>query len=182
MSDVKANNRHVILVVGVTLEKQHSSGSKIIEIPNADETLNAIQTCQPTLVVLNQAAAHLSSQIKSESPLLPIIVISGHKESVIKVGMIEMHQISRRVKHAGNAVELTVKEFALLEYLLLNVNKVLTRKDILQRVWGENSEKLTNIVDVYINYLRKKLAGSSIKTVRGLGYMIETSHQTAQVA
>lgn len=93
-------------------------------------------------------------------------------------GEIVLDQEAHRVTRAGEAIELSVTEYTLLEYLLQNVDKVLSRKMILEHVWGtENPETFTNIVDVYMNYLRKKLdlpgKRSFIKTVRGFGYMLE---------
>lgn len=93
-------------------------------------------------------------------------------------GEIVLDQDAHRVTREGEAIELSVTEYTLLEYLMLNVDKVLTRKMILEHVWGaENPETFTNIVDVYMNYLRKKIdlpdRRSLIKTVRGFGYMLE---------
>ncbi len=85
------------------------------------------------------------------------------------------------VKHAvdqdGTLINLTQKEFSLLEYLLKNKNKLCSRKDIIRDVWDIHFEYDTGVIDVYINSLRKKLgldvSGDFIKTVRGLGYIIE---------
>ncbi|MEK7790918.1 MAG: response regulator transcription factor [Deltaproteobacteria bacterium] len=93
-------------------------------------------------------------------------------------GEIVLDQDAHRVTRGGGAIELSVTEYTLLEYLMLNIDKVLTRKMILEHVWGaENPETFTNIVDVYMNYLRKKIdlpdRRSFIKTVRGFGYMLE---------
>jgi len=93
-------------------------------------------------------------------------------------GDLEMDRDAHRVTRSGKSVELSVTEYTLLEYLLENVDKVLTRKMLLEHVWGaSNPETFTNIVDVYVNYLRKKIDApgrrSLIKTVRGFGYMME---------
>jgi len=84
---------------------------------------------------------------------------------------------AHRVTKGGKIVDLTIKEYTLLEYLMSNCGKVMTRNMILEQVWGENTETFTNIVDVYVNYLRKKLdtpmTESYIKTIRGVGYLME---------
>lgn len=96
---------------------------------------------------------------------------------VLKLGNIELHPDSHKVTVDGREVELTVKEFQLLEYLMNHAGTAVTRSMILSHVWKESSETFTNIVDVYVTYLRKKIDTdpnkSYIKTVRGIGYMIE---------
>lgn len=79
----------------------------------------------------------------------------------------------RKVTRLGKVVNLNDKEYHLLEYLLRNVNKVVTRSMILEEVWGSDAETFTNIVDIYINYLRRKLNGSLIKTIQGIGYIVQ---------
>ena len=77
---------------------------------------------------------------------------------------------------AGRPIELTVKEFALLEYLMRNAGRRLTRSMIIEHVWNLTFDSATNIVDVYINYLRRKVDDGSpvplIHTVRGVGYQL----------
>jgi DNA-binding response OmpR family regulator len=79
----------------------------------------------------------------------------------------------------GEPLRLTLKEFELLEYLLLNREQILTKEQLLDRVWGIDSEAGPGVVDVYIHYLRKKLAPFGcdrfIHTVRGIGYMLKES-------
>ena len=107
------------------------------------------------------------------------------KDVIYRIGDIEINTAARRITKAGLVVELTVKEYSLLEYLVKNPNKVLTRSMILENVWGEDSGTFTNIVDVYVNYLRKKLDLKTevyIKTVRGIGYLLEQSTATAKAA
>lgn len=84
----------------------------------------------------------------------------------------EMHEVRR----GGKLIALTAKEFALLEHLMLNPNKVLSRTTLLEKVWGYHYDTLTNVVDVYIRYLRKKVDETYpkrlIQTVRDIGYKI----------
>jgi DNA-binding response OmpR family regulator len=100
-------------------------------------------------------------------------------ESVLHSKDLELDRVGRVVQRNGNSIELTPKEFALLEYLMLNYGHNVSRGSILQNVWKLSSETMTNVVDVYINYLRKKIDGDSserlIHTVRGTGYRIGPS-------
>ena len=95
----------------------------------------------------------------------------------LKVADLNMDLVSRRVWRTGKEIMLTNKEFALLEYLLRNRNRVLTRTSIIDHVWRLTHDPMTNIVDVHIRALRAKIDTSSapslIKTVRGVGYMLE---------
>jgi DNA-binding response OmpR family regulator len=83
----------------------------------------------------------------------------------------------KNARREGRVIELTATEFRLLEYLMKNPRKVLSRMDILEKVWGYDFSLNTKTVDVYINYLRKKLEGSDggriIHTVVGMGYILK---------
>lgn len=98
-------------------------------------------------------------------------------ERHIIVGSIEVLEEERLAKLSGNELSLTKIEFELLLYLCQNKNKVLTREKILSRVWKINHDPLTNIIDVYISKLRKKLetdTSISIQTLRGNGYRLNS--------
>jgi two-component system, OmpR family, copper resistance phosphate regulon response regulator CusR len=94
--------------------------------------------------------------------------------AVLKVADLELDYRQRIVQRAGRTIELTPKEFALLEYLMRNPGQHITRNMIIEHVWKLAPDTLTNVVDVYVNYLRKKIdEGAKIKlirTVRGVGY------------
>ena len=94
----------------------------------------------------------------------------------LKVADLELDPASRRVWRGGKEVPLTNKEYALLEFLLRNKNRVLTRTAIIQHVWDLNYDPLTNIVDAHIRALRSKVdrdfSPQLINTVRGAGYML----------
>ena len=96
----------------------------------------------------------------------------------LKVADLELDPAAHRVWRGGTEVILTVKEYALLEYLLRNVDRVLTRTAIIEHVWDIRYDSMTNIVDVHIRALRAKIdrpfSVSLIKTVRGVGYGLET--------
>lgn len=91
---------------------------------------------------------------------------------------LELDMDAKIVKRAGNEINLTSTEFRLLEYLLQNKNRVLSRIDILESVWDINFNMGTNVVDVYVNYLRnkidKKFETKLIHTVIGMGYVLKS--------
>lgn len=102
---------------------------------------------------------------------------SRSPETVICVGDLELNRLEHTVKRGGRSIELTPKEFSLLEYLMRNLGKQVTRAQIIRHVWNLESDTMTNIVDVYINYLRKKVDADCerklIRTVRGVGYQVQ---------
>lgn len=95
----------------------------------------------------------------------------------LRAGDLVLNLIRHEVKRADRLIELTAKEFALLEYLMRNAGQVLTRTQITDHVWRYDLDALSNVVDTYIHYLRDKVdRGFSeplIKTVRGVGYKVE---------
>jgi DNA-binding response OmpR family regulator len=102
------------------------------------------------------------------------------KDTMLKLADLEIDRLSRQVRRAGRRVELSPKEYSLLEYLLLNSGRVLSRSMIIDRVWDHSFEGFTNIVDVYVRQLRRKIDEGFdpklIRTVRGLGYSIDPEH------
>jgi DNA-binding response OmpR family regulator len=102
----------------------------------------------------------------------------GHlpSESVLTVRDLCLDRVERKVARGGRHIELTTKEFALLEYLMRNAGRRLTRAMIIEHVWNLNFDSTTNVVDVYINYLRRKVddgfSPALIHTVRGVGYQM----------
>lgn len=97
-------------------------------------------------------------------------------DELIRVGDLEVNITTRQVHRGGQEIELTAREFALLEYLARNARHVLSRDTILDHVWREHPDVDPNVVDVYIGYLRRKLdtPGSPklIQTVRGVGFTL----------
>ena len=93
---------------------------------------------------------------------------------------LEVNRVSHEVRRAGRAVELSPKEYALLEFLLRNPGRPVTRAAIIEEVWRIHGDSITNVVDVYINYLRRKIDSGAdhplIRTVRGVGYQIGGNH------
>jgi two-component system OmpR family response regulator len=94
--------------------------------------------------------------------------------SLITIGKIELDQNNYRLKVNEADVEISPTEFKLLQYLMNNSGRVLTRTQILSAVWGLDFETDGAILDTYISYLRKKIGNfANIRTVRGIGYQIE---------
>jgi two-component system, OmpR family, response regulator len=94
--------------------------------------------------------------------------------NVLEAGEIRVDLRSRRTTVNGRSVELTAREFALLETLLRHAGQVLSRGQLLSNVWGYSFDPTSNVVDVYVNSLRKKLGENVIETVRGAGYRLQT--------
>ena len=99
-----------------------------------------------------------------------------NRSSTIRVQDLELDRLSQRVKRAGRKIELTSKEYSLLEYLMANAGRILSRDMIIEHVWDQSFDGLTNIVDVYVSHLRTKIDDGHdqklLRTVRGMGYMI----------
>ncbi len=95
-------------------------------------------------------------------------------EMVLRVDDLELNRVDRCVRRAERKIELTPKEFALLEYMMRNCGRRVTRAEIIEHVWNLSFDTMTNVVDVYINYVRKKVDAVSerklIHTIRGVGY------------
>jgi len=97
------------------------------------------------------------------------------RESVLRVADLELDRLTQQVRRGGKRIELTAKEYGLLEYLMANADRVLSRNMILDHVWDQSFNGATNIVDVYVRHLRDKIGDSDqklIRTVRGVGYVI----------
>ncbi|MCX6575996.1 MAG: response regulator transcription factor [Candidatus Aminicenantes bacterium] len=104
-----------------------------------------------------------------------------YKTKVLRVGDLEMDTAKRQAIRAGKQIPLSGKEYALLEYLMRNKGRVVTESMIVEHVWDMNYEGTSNIVNVYINYLRKKIDSEFevklVRTIRGHGYTIDESRE-----
>ena len=104
--------------------------------------------------------------------------VSGERQNILAVGELRLDRISREVTWRGQTVDLTGREFNLIEYLMRSPGRVFTRTQILEHVWGYDFDPSTNVVDVCIQRIRKKIASigvspdgeSHIESVRGVGY------------
>jgi DNA-binding response OmpR family regulator len=95
---------------------------------------------------------------------------------LLRAGDLELDRMDHTARRSGEAITLTNKEFALLEHLMMNRGQCVSRVELLDSVWRMEPAQTTNIVDVYVNYLRRKLKdpapGDLVCTVRGQGYMV----------
>ncbi len=102
----------------------------------------------------------------------------GESSLVLKAGALELDLAAHKASLSGRELELSAKEFALLEYLVRNKGRIVTRTMIAEHVWDINFDTGTNVIDVYINYLRRKLEKGRVKgviqTVRGKGYVLKS--------
>jgi two-component system copper resistance phosphate regulon response regulator CusR len=102
---------------------------------------------------------------------------SALQENILRIADLELNRMTRQVRRSGKRIDLSAKEFSLLEYLLLNSGRILSRSMIVEKNWDQSFEGLTNIVDVYIGHLRRKIdegfEPKLIRTVRGLGYIVD---------
>lgn len=128
------------------------------------------------LLVKPFAFSELAARVRA------LIRRGGHgPDTVLRVDDLELSRVERRVIRAGRPIDLTPKEFALLEFLMLNTSHPVSRPQIVERVWNLSFDTMTNVVDVYINYLRKKVDtpsdGKLIHTVRGVGYQLQARNR-----
>jgi two-component system copper resistance phosphate regulon response regulator CusR len=104
-----------------------------------------------------------------------------NRSSVLRVADLEIDRLSQNVRRAGKKIELTSKEYALLEYLATNPGRVFSRTMIIEHVWDQSFQGLTNIVDVYVRHLREKVDDpfpqKLLRTVRGVGYSLSDGTQ-----
>jgi len=99
------------------------------------------------------------------------------KDPVLRIADLTLSLVTHKVTRQGKEIDLTSKEYALLEYFMRNPDKVLTRTMISEHVWDYHFDSMTNVVDVYVNYLRKKIDKDFdpklIHTLRGIGYLMK---------
>jgi DNA-binding response OmpR family regulator len=120
---------------------------------------------------MSELLARINARLRRDRP--------AQVTTALSAGDLTMDLVRREVKRGGKAIELTQKEFALLEYFLRNAGVALTRTQILDQVWQYDSDAVSNVVDIYVHYLRDKIDRGSdrplIKTVRGVGYKLEAA-------
>jgi DNA-binding response OmpR family regulator len=107
-------------------------------------------------------------------------------ESVLTVEDLKLDRVERRVTRGSRTIELTSKEFALLEYLMRNAGRRVTRAMIIEHVWNLSFDSTTNLVDVYVAYLRRKVDDDAprklIHTIRGVGYELSGPTEVANAS
>ena len=118
-------------------------------------------------------------EIRLKKPSLPVLVLTarGAQENTrLRIADLEMDTAARQVRRGGQVIDLKLKEYALLEFLLRHAHRAVTRTMIVEHVWDIHFDSISNVVDVHINSLRNKIdkgfQPSLIHTVRGVGYML----------
>ena len=141
-----------------------------------DDRVRGLDSGADDYLVKPFAVAELLARVRA---LLRRLTLAG--DPVLRVGKTELDPLRRRVVHHGEEVDLTPREFSLLEYFMRNAGVVLSRTMILEHVWDFHSESLSNVIDVHVRRIRKKLndpAGeTSIRTRRGMGYWFEAGEE-----
>ena len=113
---------------------------------------------------LDELVARIRLRLRDDGP--------GPASTTIEVGGLRLDLRTRRVEVDGAQVELSAREFALAETFLRNPGQVLSREQLLSHVWGYDFDPGSNVVDVYVRYLRRKIGADRIETVRGVGYRL----------
>ncbi len=104
------------------------------------------------------------------------------RSNAVRIADLEVDRLTQQARRGNRRIELTSKEYALLEYLILNAGRVLSRNMILEHVWDQSFDGFSNIVDVYVGHLRTKIDDGFepklLKTVRGVGYVLRDERET----
>lgn len=183
----------------LALERRYDAA--VLDLDLAQASLEALQNIRassphlPILVLANQARPDERARVldlgaddlvlkpfafSELSARLRALLRRGGRETeaVLRIEDLELNRVEHCVKRAERAIELTPKEFALLEYLMRNSGRRVSRAEIIEHVWKLRFDTITNVVDVYINYVRKKVDASFdrklIHTVRGVGYQVRS--------
>ena len=99
------------------------------------------------------------------------------KDTVIRIGDLEINTANREIKRGGKTIQLSAKEYAMLQYMAYNKDKIVSRTDLIEHIYDENFDVNSNVLDVYVNFLRNKIdkgfKKKLIHTVRGAGYILK---------
>jgi len=139
---------------------------------SVDDKVKGLDSGADDYLVKPFAIAELLARVRSLLRRGP-----SEKSTSLVVGDLALDLVSHKARRGHKLIELTAKEYTLLEYFMRNANRVLSRTIISEHIWNYNFDTGTNIIDVYINHLRSKIDGGSEKklfhTVRGVGYMMK---------
>lgn len=159
----KVNNHTPVIL----LTARNATMDKVFGLDlGADDYITKPYETEELLARIRTAVRHSELSLKLSESTEP--------DPVLKIGELTVDTGSREVTKAGKTFSLTQKEYELLVYLINHKNRVVTRDSILTNVWGYEYEGDTNVIDVYIRHLRKKLDDPSfIQTIRGVGYTLK---------
>jgi two-component system, OmpR family, copper resistance phosphate regulon response regulator CusR len=147
----------------------------------AEERIRGLDAGADDCIAKPFAFAELAARIRA-------VVRRGNRpaRAILQIGDLELDRVNRTVRRGKQNIELSPKEFCLLEFLMRHEGQPVTRTVIVEEVWKLDCDNMTNIVDVYINYLRRKMDSgydqSLIRTIRGVGYQIGGNGRAAQRA
>ena len=181
-------NPYDLIILDIILPKQdglqicRSLRSQKIETPIL--MLTAKNSTKDKVLGLNAGADdYLAKPFEFEEFIARVRALtrrkSVSKQAVLQVDDLILDPLTHQVRRAGKEIALTTKEYTLLYYFMQNANQVVTRTMISEHVWNESFDTFTNVIDVYVNYLRKKIDEgfnhSLIQTMRGSGYILKSS-------
>ncbi len=184
--DLAANEPYDVIVLDIMLPKKdgfeivRDLRSKGVKTPVL--MLTAKSTTEDKVLGLNSGADdYLTKPFSFDELLARIRALLrrsfGEVESIVRISDLELNINTHEVKRSGKPIELTSKEYALLEYLVLNKNKLLSRMDIVEHIYDYSYDYDSNVVDVLVARLRRKIDRGFdkklIHTVRGVGYMVK---------
>jgi len=180
------NNPYDLIVLDIMLPgKDGVSVCKVLRKKKIDVPilmLTARDTVRDKVKGLDSGADdYLTKPFASEEFLARVRVLLRRKNvgktNILKIGDLKLNQITHEVTRAGKIIKLTNTEYALLEYLMLHANHTVTRTMLYEHIWEEDFDSFSNVITVYINYLRKKIdkgfSKKIIHSVHGVGYILK---------
>jgi two-component system copper resistance phosphate regulon response regulator CusR len=160
---------------GLSVLRSVRQGGQVLPIvvltghDEVSETVDALNSGADDYVVkpfsFEELVARLRARLRAQSPKV---------ETVLRTDDLELDLDARRAYYRGDEVELTFREFTMLETFLRHPGQVLTRDQLVDHVWGHDHTTASNVVDVYVRNIRAKLGIEAIETVRGVGYRLPT--------
>ena len=148
----------------------------ISALGEVDDRVRGLRAGGDDYLVKPFAFSELLARVDALARRSPTVV----KETILRVGDLEMDLLTRSVRRAGREIELLPREFKLLEYLVRNDGRIVSRAMLLQHVWDLHFDPMTNIIDVYVGRVRRKVDGGGayplIHTVRGVGFCLRAPH------
>src|SRR5713226_5718097 len=162
--------------------------------PDGTTAIDFIHATDYDLVILDLMLPDMDGlkvleRVRSRKVGPPVLILSARGQpspEKLQVADLSVDCVRRRVTRAGESIDLAPKEFGILEYMMRNKGRPLSRTMIVEHVWDMDYDGLTNIVDVYIRHLRSKIDDrfprKLIQTVRGIGYMIEAPEKVPETA
>jgi DNA-binding response OmpR family regulator len=158
--------------------REHDRKLAVIVLTARDtvsDTVSALQTGADDYVTkpfhFDELVARIEARLRQER---------APEARELRVGDASLDIIARRLEVDGRRHDLTAREFALAEYFFRHPGQVLSREQILSHIWGYDYEPDSNIVEVYVGYLRRKLGAGRLSTVRGMGYRLEKESKAAE--